>query len=93
MARDVSINQAALRLERSLEHALDAALRPVGPRPEYLDDLRSRLMHETVDEEEGELLLKLALSGVGVVSGVLLILASVRVVQNMRRARSHLPAG
>ena len=85
MAREIKINHVILGLEQTLENALDAALRPVGPRPEYLDTLRNRLMQEPSQTGEDERMLNLALGGAGVISVLLLILASVRMVQNLRR--------
>jgi hypothetical protein len=87
MAREIKINRIVQGLEQTLEHALDAALRPVGPRPEYLDTLRNRLMQEPDRSGEDEALMKLALGGVGVISVLVLILASLKLVQNMRRGK------
>lgn len=88
MAREIKINRIVQGLEQTLENALDAALRPVGPRPEYLDTLRNRLMLEPDRSGEDEALMKLALGGVGVISALVLILASLKLVQNWRRGRS-----
>ncbi len=88
MVRDGLFDQGASGLERSLEYALDAAFRPVGPRREYLDTLRTRLMAEPDHTEEDERLVQLVLGGVGAVSAVLLIIASVRWVQHRRRGKA-----
>lgn len=88
MARDVMFDQGASGLERSLEYALDAAFHPVGPRREYMDHLRSRLMEEPDHSEEDERLVQLVLGGVGAVSALLLIVASVRWVQQRRRGKA-----
>ncbi len=92
MARDFKTRQGVrnldFSLQNSLESALDAALHPVGPRREYQDHLRSRLMEEPYRSEDDEWMLQLVLGGAGAISVLLLILASVRLVQNMRRGRS-----
>ena len=88
MVREMKINQAVSGLERSLENALDAAFRPVGPRPEYMNELRGKLMLAPDRPSEDEQLLKMMLGGVGVISALLLILASVKLVQNWRRGET-----
>lgn len=95
MAREIKINRAVQALEQNLEHALehalDSALRPVGPRPEYLDHLRHRLMEEPDRADDDEQLVRATLAGLGVFSVILLILASVKLVQNRRRGRTLIP--
>ena len=85
MAQRTKTNPAVDELERALENALEFAFRPVGPRQEYTDRLRSRLMEEPDYTLEDGRLVELALGGVGVVSVLLLIVASVRWVQHRRR--------
>lgn len=87
MARNLEINQHVSGLERALENALGTAFRPVGPRPEYLDHLRQRLMEEPEGADNDEQLVRATLAGLGVFSVILLILASLRLVQNRRRGR------
>jgi len=91
MARNLEINQHVSGLERALENALGTTFRPVGPRPEYLDHLRQRLMDEPERGDEDEQVVNAMLASIGVVSAVLLIVASVRWIQN-RRNLNNAPA-
>lgn len=89
MRPNLEVKEQVSELERTLERALDAAFRPVGPRPEYLDHLRDRLMQEPDRTDDHEQAMATLLAGVGVISVLLLILASVKWVQSWRRLRSQ----
>ena len=85
MAQRTKMNPAVDELERALENALEFAFHPVGPRPEYLDHLRQRLMHAPDDAGEDESLLNAILAAVGLISALVLILACAKLVQNLRK--------
>lgn len=77
-----------------IEDYLESMLLPVEPRPQYIDELRLRLIQPTgIDLSERvspEMLRKLAFTGAGIASGVLVLLTAVRAVVALLGALGYL---